>query len=645
MQPADTPTTPIPNHMTVPPANTPRRFTENDLVRVKEAARLVDVVGKTVHLKHTGGGTWKGLCPFHDEKTPSFTVSEDKNVWYCFGCSEGGDVIDFVQRNSHLTFPEAVTQIVLDYGVTLDNSVDVGEESARWQQRRNLYTINKLAAEWWHQQLLKLPESHPAWAFLTERGFTREDAVLNEVGFSPPGGSDLYSYLKSRNVFSLDDCVQSGVVGVYDNRPYDKFRARLMFPIVNAGGSYIGVGARKLYDKDKGPKYLNTGETPVYHKSEVLYGLNVARKHSDRIVVVEGYTDVMACRAAGVLGAVASCGTAFGEGHVNLLRRTIGDDSSWTGEVVFFFDGDKAGKKAALRAFTFEDKFVFHTYGVTSPNGDDPCEVWQKSGEEGLRNLIDQRVPLVEFTLKNLLQDVSQRTLEEKLVALENVAAPILREVTDLELRAFYEGRVAHWLGLPQGRVATTVSSQPGERRTAPSTLSGGQFGGHVAYGSDEWNEYLAASVCVQHPHLVPGWRDAVDEDMLTSPTLRSLWIAVKTATVPEQDEDSTVVDAPTLSAKVLNLLADDPEGRTVFSLLSTVSLPVGDTEYQQERFAVEAYARLLDRFYEREEEKVTAQLSNVDPSNLDEVLSLWDIIEKYQTARVELDAVVRTFN
>lgn len=383
----------------------PGRIREQSITEVREKARIDDVVSQYVSLRHAGGGSQKGLCPFHDEKSPSFNVNPSRGFFHCFGCGEGGDVITFVMKIDALSFAEAVERLAEKYGVQLQREEgDERDDRPRGPQRGKLVEAHRVAQEFYAEHLSS-PDALPARQFLAERSFDQSHAEMFGIGFAPRGGEDLFRHLRGRG-FSQEEVVAAGLVRV-GRSPYDFFRGRLMWPIREPSGDTIGFGARRILEDDRiEAKYLNTGETAIYKKSQVLYGIDLARKEmakSAQAVVVEGYTDVMACHLAGVGTAVATCGTAFGDDHSKVLRRFLHDHEEFRGEVIFAFDGDAAGQKAALRTFAGDQNFVSQTYVAVEPNGLDPCDLRLKEGDAAVRELIARRVPLYRFVLGNVV--------------------------------------------------------------------------------------------------------------------------------------------------------------------------------------------------------------------------------------------------
>ena len=472
-----------------------------DIEAVRERARIEDVVGEHVTLKNAGVGSLKGLCPFHDERTPSFHVRPQLGYWHCFGCGEGGDVITFIEKINHLGFAEAVEYLADRTGVQLryeeGGAVRRGVEPGT---RQRLMDANRLAEAWFREQLAT-PEAQAGRDFLTARGFDRHAAAHFGVGYAPAGWDNLARHLRGAG-YTEAELVDSGLCsrgGQDGRRVYDRFRGRLIWPIRDVTGATVGFGARKLAEDDQGPKYLNTPETPVFHKSQVLYGLDLAKREvarSHRIVVVEGYTDVMAAHLSGVTTAVATCGTAFGADHVRVVRRLLGDiddpaagvvtgqgREARGGEVIFTFDGDAAGQKAALRAYAEDQRFATQTFVAVDPGGLDPCDLRMKEGDQGIPRLLSRRVPLFEFVIRTSLSHLDLDTSEGRVRGLRS-AAPVVAGIRDRALKREYTRRLAGWLGLPDAEVHSAVQAA-GRRSQQPSAVRGGQWPADDTAGPD----------------------------------------------------------------------------------------------------------------------------------------------------------------
>ncbi|MFF4949997.1 DNA primase [Streptomyces chattanoogensis] len=423
------------------------RINDDDVKAVRDAVPIDAVVSEYLQLRNAGGGNLKGLCPFHDEKSPSFHVSPAKGLYHCFGCQEGGDTVDFIMKIDHLSFAETIERLAAQAGITLRYE-EGGYTPGRQQgERTRLVEAHKAAAQFYIEQL-DSPEAEIGRRFLAERGFDQAAAQHFGVGYSPAGWDHLTRFLRGRG-FSDKELILSGLAqDSRSGKPIDRFRGRLMWPIRDIAGEVVGFGARKLRDDDNGPKYLNTPETPIYRKSQVLYGIDLAKKEiarTNRAVVVEGYTDVMACHLAGVPVSIATCGTSFGEGHIKILRRLLMDNAN--AEVIFTFDGDAAGQKAALRAFEDDQKFAAETSIAITPGGMDPCELRLAKGDDAVAGLVESRTPLFEFALRHVVSRHNLDTAVGRAAALDE-AAPIVANIKNSSIQHESAVQLAGMLGI-----------------------------------------------------------------------------------------------------------------------------------------------------------------------------------------------------
>ncbi|HZY00878.1 MAG TPA: DNA primase [Dermatophilaceae bacterium] len=466
----------------------------DDVTQVKERSSIEDVVREHVTLRAAGPGSLKGLCPFHDEKSPSFNVRPVVGAWHCFGCGEGGDVISFVQKVEHLTFAEAVERLATKLGMELhyeEGGPPRGGEGLG--KRSRLLEAHRVAAEFYSAALVNLPEARAGRDFLRERGFDRAAAEKFGVGFSPRGGEELTRHLRAKG-FTDDEIVAGGLAG-RGRGLYDRFRGRLMWPIRDITGDVVGFGARRLFDDDRiEAKYLNTSETAIYKKSSVLYGLDLAKKAIARdrqAVVVEGYTDVMACHLAGIETAVATCGTAFGIEHIKLLRRLMRDEPDLApAKVVFTFDGDAAGQKAAMRAFGEDQRWASQSFVAVEASGKDPCELRQAGGDAAVLALVEDAVPMFEFAVRTTLARFDLTGAEGRVRALGAVA-PIVAGIRDRSLRPEYTRTVAGWLGVEVEQVANEVAraTRMAARATGPGSGTGTDPGTDLVTGREQGHE------------------------------------------------------------------------------------------------------------------------------------------------------------
>jgi DNA primase len=440
------------------------RIKTDDIALVKERSSIEDVVREHVTLRSAGPGSMKGLCPFHDEKTPSFTVRGAVGAWHCFGCGEGGDDISFVQKVEHLTFTEAVERLAQKLGMELhyeEGGRPGGRDGESLGRRSRLVEAHRVAQEFYHHALLNAPEARAGRDFLRERGFDSEAAKRFGVGFAPRGGEELSRHLRAKG-FTEEELTLGGLSGRGSRGLYDRFRGRLVWPIRDITGDTVGFGARRLFDDDRiAAKYLNTSETPIYKKSTVLYGLDAAKKSiaaERKAVVVEGYTDVMACHLAGIEGAVATCGTSFGVDHIKMLRRIMRDEADLApARVVFTFDGDAAGQKAAMRAFSEDQRWASQSFVAVAEGGMDPCELRVARGDDAVRHLVADAIPMFEFAVRTTISRFDLSTAEGRVQGMR-AAAPIVSSIRDSSMRPEYIRTVAGWIGVEVEQVQAEVA-------------------------------------------------------------------------------------------------------------------------------------------------------------------------------------------
>jgi len=524
------------------------RIRREDVEAVREQSKLEDVIGEQVALRPAGVGSLKGLCPFHDEKSPSFNVRPSVGLYHCFGCGEGGDVISFVQKVDHLSFAESVERLAARIGIELRYEDDGGAPASGRRdqigQRQRLIDANRVASVFFQDQLATLPDAQQARQFLVDRGFDQAAAAHFGVGFAPRGGEVALKHLRQRG-FTEEDLLASGLAGTGRRGLYDRFRGRLLWPIRDVTGDVVGFGARRIFDDDGiEAKYLNTPDTVLYKKSQVLYGVDLAKREiskSRQVVVVEGYTDVMACHLAGIETAVATCGTAFGADHIRIVRRLIGDDQRAGGKVIFTFDGDGAGQKAALRAFEEDQRFVAQTFIAVAPAGMDPCELRLQRGEEAVRELIESRQPLFEFKIRSEIKDVDLNTAEGRVQGLR-MTAPVVAAIRDPALRPEYARQLAGWLGMeiePVNRAVNQALRQgPGgaahdPHRRGPDPAASRPVPPSRPDAQDPVAaiERQALECLLQVPRLVPAVdSDALESDAFRVPMYRAVHDAIRAA-------------------------------------------------------------------------------------------------------------------
>ena len=397
------------------------RIPQDTIDRIRDSADIVDVVSHHVDLTKRGRNFF-GLCPFHNEKTPSFSVAPDKGIYHCFGCGNGGSALNFIMEIEKISFVEAVTQLGKKLGIEVQNS---GDDSNEFFGK--LYEIHKLATELFHETLFS-DRGQKAKEYLLNRGLNEDSLKLFKVGFVPEESSYLFNSIKSKN-YDKEIMEKSGLFGFSKSKTYDRFRSRIMFPISNTAGKIIAFGGR-IFEKDDPAKYMNSPETPLYKKSEVFYGLDITReaiRKKESAILVEGYTDLIQLYQAGVKNVVAVSGTAFTERHVNQIRR-------FTSKVYLCYDGDLAGKNAARKAGYSLLKGGIDSKVIVIPDGLDPDDWINRDGKnEFVSNGINKSLELLKFHLKSCnytKKSPSERSalMDEILKEVSEVQDPLIRQ-------------------------------------------------------------------------------------------------------------------------------------------------------------------------------------------------------------------------
>ncbi|HZA20310.1 MAG TPA: DNA primase, partial [Actinomycetota bacterium] len=439
------------------------KINEQDIDALRERADIVDIVSGYTTLKRSGGNTFKGLCPFHTEKTPSFTVDSARALYYCFGCGEGGNIYHFIQKVENLDFPGAAEWLARRVGFDLRyEEMRPGERKTSALKLR-IIAANEAAARFFHESLMSAPEASDARRYLGGRGFDREVADRWRLGFAP-GRNSLTTRLLSAG-FTQEELIAADLArkSERDGSLYDTFRGRVIFPTWNLQGDVVGFGARALGDAQ--PKYLNSSETPVFQKSRLMYGLDRAKSAMGRgepAVVVEGYTDVIALHEAGIGTAVATNGVALGEGHFEVLKK-------FTQRAVLMFDADEAGRGATERGFALQFRLGLDVLVAPLPEGGDPADVVTKDGAERIRKVIEEAQPLMEFKLEQSIARLPLDTPEAKGRSVREVAE-VLGWHPDPVARHEYAFMVARRIGVE----ADVVHRALNERRTQSVQGEGG---------------------------------------------------------------------------------------------------------------------------------------------------------------------------
>jgi DNA primase len=599
------------------------RIREADIALVRERSRVDDVVGEYVTLRRAGGGALKGLCPFHEEKTPSFNVRPSHGTFHCFGCGEGGDVIAFVMKIEHLGFVEAVERLADRNGVQLTYEGGTPNAGRDRGTRTRKIDAHRAAAEFYVEQL-STPEAAKAREYLKERGFDEAMALAFGCGYAPDGWDRLTRHLLGRG-FQLDELYKAQLSREgRQGRPMDRFHRRLLWPLKDLGGDVVGFGARRLHDDDPiAAKYLNTSESPIFKKSQVLFGVDkakreIAKRH--RAVVVEGYTDVMAMHAAGEHTAVAACGTAFGDDHMAVLRRLMLDDDAFRGEVIFTFDGDEAGRKAALKAFEGDQQFAAQTYVAVAPDGMDPCELWQAKGDVAVRDLVARRTPLFEFAIRSLLTDYDLDSVDGQVAALQRTV-PLVSSIKDRASRDGYATKLAWWVGwsdesMVVRRVRESVGEVPNGRRPPrrAQAVDPNQGALEVSSGParpDPSDMRLRAQrdvlkAALQLPAYAGPVYDALPDDAFPHPA----YVAVHQA-IQAVGGTASGLSGPELAQAVTEKCAQ-PSTRTLVSELAVEAMPT--KEEHDVRYVEAILARLQKELIGRQIAELKSRLQRLNP-------------------------------
>ncbi|MFE2034325.1 DNA primase [Streptomyces scopuliridis] len=623
------------------------RINDDDVKAVRDAVPIDAVVSDYLQLRSAGGGNLKGLCPFHDEKSPSFQVSPSKGLFHCFGCQEGGDTIAFVMKIDHLSFSETVERLAAKAGITLRYEEGGYNPASQRGERTRLVEAHKIAAEFYVEQLSGA-EAETGRKFLAERGFDQAAAEHFGVGYSPVGWDHLTRFLRGKG-FTDKELLLSGLSQDGRRGPIDRFRGRLMWPIRDISGEVVGFGARKLREDDNGPKYLNTPETSIYKKSQVLYGVDLAKKDiakASRAVVVEGYTDVMACHLAGVTTAIATCGTAFGGDHIKILRRLLMDNGS--ARVIFTFDGDAAGQKAALRAFEDDQKFAAETYIAIAPDGMDPCELRLAKGDGAVQDLVQPRTPLFEFAIRQIVARYDLETPAGRAAALDE-AAPIVARIKNGSSQHEVAVQLAGILGILDTQFVVKRVAQMarwardrGGRGPAPAPERRSQQSHSQSYGTPapqgstgpalnlrspaHRTERELLKLALQRPELVSPAFDAYGEDEFTAPPYAAVRRAIEDAGGAEQGLES----APEYLAGVRDAAPND----VVRAMVTELAVEVFHGKTIDEVYAGQQLVQVRLRAVDRRVRDVTGTLTRLgtqsDPDHYAAVQKeLW-VLQQY---------------
>ncbi|HEX5144607.1 MAG TPA: DNA primase [Mycobacterium sp.] len=597
------------------------RIPDRDIAAIRERVRIEDVVGDYVQLRRAGADSLKGLCPFHDEKSPSFHVRPNHGHFHCFGCGEGGDVYAFIQKIEHITFVEAVELLADRIGHTVTYTGAAATNVQRDRGSRSRLIAANAAAQEFYAAALESDEAAAARKYLTERNFDSAAAKLFGCGYAPSGWDSLTKYLL-RKGFEFKELEAAGLSRQGKRGPIDRFMRRLLWPIRGAAGEVIGFGARRLFDDDPmTAKYVNTPETVLYKKSHVLFGIDLAKRDivkGHQAVVVEGYTDVMAMHLAGVTTAVASCGTAFGDEHLAMLRRLMMDDNFFRGELIYVFDGDAAGKAAALKAFEGEQNLAGQSFVAVAADGMDPCDLRLAQGDGALRDLVARRSPLFEFAIRTALSEIDLDTAEGRVSALRR-CVPMVAKIKDPTLRDEYARQLAGWVGWDDvaqvlRRVRETAKGQPAGRSSSRGAASAkAMIPGAVAARRPDprdptlWPQREALKAALQYPGLSGPVFDALSADSFT----HAGYAAISAAVAAAGGTATGLSGAQWIDAVRQRLT--DPTDAALVNELGVEAIKVEDDE-KLPRYVSGVLARLQEVAVGRQVAEVKSRLQRMSP-------------------------------
>jgi DNA primase len=622
------------------------RIPDRDIASIREGTRIEDVVGDYVQLRRAGADSLKGLCPFHDEKSPSFHVRPNHGHFHCFGCGEGGDVYAFLQKIEHVSFVESVEMLADRLGYTVTYTGASATNVQRDRGSRSRLIAANAAAQAFYAETLQSAEAATARQYLIERNFDADAAAQFGCGFAPSGWDTLTKHLL-RKGFEFKELEAAGLSREGRRGPMDRFHRRLLWPIRVSSGEVIGFGARRLFDDDTmEAKYVNTPETVLYKKSNVLFGLDLAKRDiakGHQAVVVEGYTDVMAMHLAGVTTAVASCGTAFGEEHLAMLRRLMMDDNFFRGELIYVFDGDAAGRAAAVKAFEGEQNLSGQSFVAVADEGMDPCDLRLKSGDGALRDLVARRTPLFEFVIRTALADHDLDSAEGRVSALRR-CVPMAARIKDPTLRDEYARQLAGWVGWDDvaqviARVRETAKAGGGAPRREPRRGAGNATAanGATAVARPDprdptlWPQREALKAALQYPAIAGPVFDTLTAESFTHPGYASVRGSITSAGgMSAGGSGGQWIDA-------VREQTASPEAANLVNELAVEAFKVDDDD-RLARYIGGVLARLQEVWVGRQIAEMKSKLQRMSPvENDDEYNALFGDLVAMETYRRSL--------
>jgi DNA primase len=622
------------------------RIRSEDVQAVQERTDIVQVVSQYLQLKKTGRDSLSGLCPFHTEKTASFSVSPSKQVYYCFGCGEGGTVFSFLQKIESLSFPEAVERLAGPVGVTLRHEGQTASDRRVAGQRNVLHRVNAEAGSLFHHMLRTGREAADARAYLAARGISEASIEKFGIGYAP-GYSDFLLKRLTRT-YSAELLVEAGVV-TKDERGTlrDRFRGRVVFPIHDLSGNAVGFGGRLLAGPQAPPnaaKYVNSPETTVYHKGTLLYNLNRAKAditRTGRAFLVEGYTDVIALDQAGITTAVATCGTALGEDHIRLLAR-FGE------KVVLSFDSDEAGARAAERAYQFHERYPVDLSVLLLPEGQDPADFALANGAEAgaaFGRAVEGAVPLVRYMIERSLKGRSLADIEERNRAV-NTGLALVAGLEDPVRRQEYARVLAGLVGEPEMSVMLQLE------RLLTAQFEGGAGARRAPDRSAPRSrmpafqkvEREALKLLLQEPQLCGSRVSDVDPDRFSTPGYRAAFDLLRDTHAHAGNGAGNGTSNPNGGSSptghtVASLVAsaqDRPRGDQLAKLVAALAVEPAETIGEvTQAYADRVFLRLEELALKRQAEEIRKRLERLNPLTApDEHRELFAEFAKVEGAR-----------
>lgn len=579
------------------------RIRQDDIEAVKERTELVKLVSQHLSLKKGGADRLVGLCPFHQEKTPSFGVSPGKQVYYCFGCGKGGDAITFLRELEHLSYPEAVERLAQDAGITLRYEGDSPTERRAAQRRAALIRANEEAAKLYRDFLMEDPQAVDARTYLAGRSITPETVEAFQIGFAPPTRDFVLRRLSQARDLSPEIVLEAGLASRGDDGTVrDRFRGRVTFPIHDLQGRAVGFGARILPTDPRAgeqPKYLNTAETAIYRKNEILYNLHRARASiakSGQVFVVEGYTDVIAFARAGIDNTVATCGTALGEAHFRLMSR-------FAQHAVLAFDSDEAGARAAERAFAFQEQYPVQAVVMVMPQGLDPADFVAKEGPDAVLEAAALARPLVEFMVRRVVSRHDLDSVDDQSAAVNEVL-PILEHLTDPVRRSEYGHLLADLTGVAEASVMRALDDRGRGKpeATVPATKRG---------SARQRVEREMLKLLVRDAATYDAYAGRLTPDHFRSPTAKTLFIQIRDAG-GDVGRLAGGVDE-TLAAQVSALALDPLDGEPTPEYADSVCARLDEFRLKEQSDALRLRLQKLNPTTDETYDELFVQLVAVD--------------------------------